>query len=84
MEPFEVFEPRAGESPLVVEVPHAGLWLDAESLARTIVPARCIGRDADLHVDRLFQDAPGEGATLLVARTSRYLVDLNRGENDVK
>lgn len=82
MEPFEVFEPRAGESPLVVEVPHAGLWLDGESLARTIVPARCIGRDADLHVDALFQDAPGEGATLLVARTSRYLVDLNRGEND--
>ena len=53
MEPFEVFEPRAGESPLVVEVPHAGLWLDGESLARTIVPARCIGRDADLHVDAL-------------------------------
>lgn len=33
-------------------------------------------------MDQLFQDAPSEGATLLVARTSRYLVDLNRGEND--
>jgi N-formylglutamate deformylase len=82
VEPFEVVEPTAGESPLVVEVPHAGLWLDGETLARVIAPARCIGRDADLYVDELFQDAPREGATLLVARASRYLVDLNRGEGD--
>src|SRR4029077_10469370 len=33
-------------------------------------------------VDELFQDAPREGATLLVARVSRYVVDLNRGPGD--
>ncbi|MFO0762484.1 MAG: N-formylglutamate amidohydrolase [Byssovorax sp.] len=83
MEPFEVVEPKAGESPVIVEVPHAGLWIDPESMAQTIAPARCIARDADLYVDQLFCDAPGEGATLLVARASRYLVDLNRSETDV-
>ena len=82
MEPFEVVEPQGGESPLLVEVPHAGLWLDPEALAFTIAPARSIARDADLYVDRLFQDAPSEGATLVVANTSRFVVDLNRGEDD--
>jgi N-formylglutamate deformylase len=82
VEPFEVFKPRAGESPLVVEVPHAGLFIDPEALAFTIAPARSIARDADLYVDQLFDDAPSEGASLLVARTSRFVIDLNRSEED--
>jgi N-formylglutamate amidohydrolase len=82
VEPFEIVEPAAGESPVVVEVPHAGLWVDAETLAYTVAPARSIARDADLHVDELCQDAPREGATLLVARYSRFVVDLNRGPDD--
>ena len=81
--PFEVIEPPSGESPVVVEVPHAGLWVDPESLAYTIAPARSIARDADLYVDELFQDAPSMGATLVCAHTSRYVVDLNRAEQDV-
>jgi len=80
---FEVIEPKGGETPVVVEVPHAGLSLDAETLSFTVAPARSIARDADLHVDALFEDAPVEGATLLYARASRYLVDLNRGEQDI-
>ncbi len=83
MEPFEIKEPRSGESAVVVEVPHAGLWIDPESLAFTIAPARSIARDADLHVDELFRDAPDEGATLIAARASRFVVDLNRGAADV-
>lgn len=79
---FEVVEPATGESPVLVEVPHAGLSLDPQTLAFTAAPARSLARDADLYVDALFQDAPREGATLLYARASRYVVDLNRGEND--
>lgn len=79
---FEVVEPRGAESPVLVEVPHAGVHLDPESLAWTIAPARSIGRDADLYVDALFQDAPDEGATLLFSRMSRFVVDLNRSEAD--
>jgi N-formylglutamate amidohydrolase len=82
VESFEIIEPKSGESPLLVEVPHAGVWLDPEAIAFTIAPVRSIGRDADLYVDQLFQDAPAEGATLLVARTSRYVIDLNRSEDD--
>ena len=82
MEPFEVFEPTTGESPVVFEVPHAGLWIDPEALAFTIAPARSVARDADLYVDQLCQDVPTEGATLIVARTSRLVIDLNRAEAD--
>lgn len=80
---FELIEPKGGETPVVVEIPHAGLSLDAETLAYTIAPARSVARDADLLVDALFEDAPAEGATLLYARASRYVVDLNRSENDI-
>jgi N-formylglutamate amidohydrolase len=80
--PFEVRESSAGETPVIVEVPHAGLWLDAESANWTIAPARSIARDADLYVDELFEGATDHGATLLCARVSRYVVDLNRSEHD--
>lgn len=66
-----------------MEVPHAGLALDAEALATLVAPACSIARDADAFVDELYADAPDEGATLLCAGVSRYLVDLNRAESDV-
>jgi len=81
--PFEVFEPTGPETPVVVEIPHAGLDLPAPFLEPLTAPARAIGRDADLYVDALYADAPAEGATVLVCRTSRYAVDVNRAETDV-
>lgn len=69
--------------PIVVEVPHAGLMLDPRSMAWLVAPIRAIGRDADLHVDRLVSDAPTLGATLLVANHSRYVCDLNRDTSEV-
>jgi N-formylglutamate deformylase len=80
---FVLTQPRAPEVPIVVEVPHAGLEVDAETLATLAAPASAIGRDADLYVDQLYEDAPDCGATLLSARMSRYVVDLNRAEQDV-
>ncbi len=80
---FVLKEPRAAEVPVVVEVPHAGLEVDAQTLATLAAPAAAIGRDADLYVDELYEDAPDCGATLLAARMSRYVVDLNRSEHDV-
>jgi N-formylglutamate amidohydrolase len=68
---------------VVVEVPHAGLAIDPAAAAYTIAPVRSVGRDADLFVDRIYANAPALGATSLVARASRYVVDLNRGPHDV-
>jgi N-formylglutamate deformylase len=81
--PFEVREPTGAETPVVVEIPHAGLDLPAPFLEPLAAPARSLGRDADLYVDALYEDAPLEGASVIVARASRYVVDVNRAEGDV-
>ncbi|MBM4359712.1 MAG: N-formylglutamate amidohydrolase [Deltaproteobacteria bacterium] len=78
---FEVVEPEE-DSPVVVEIPHAGLALDPPTLSWIVAPARCIARDADLYVDRLYADAPRLGATVLRSKLSRYVVDLNRADTD--
>lgn len=83
MDAFSVIPPTTEETPVLVEIPHAGLWIDPPTFAWLVAPARAIARDADLYVDELYADAPARGATSLVARFSRYVVDLNRGENDV-
>jgi len=80
---FSVREPEGPEAPLVVEVPHAGLWIDPESVWTIAAPARSIGRDADLYVDELYEAAPSHGATVLVSHVSRYVCDLNREEGDI-
>jgi len=80
---FEVLQPRADETPLVVEVPHAGLGVPPHFATALLASARAIARDADLFVDELYADAIDEGATVLVSRVSRYVVDLNRAETDV-
>ena len=81
--PFELIEPTGSETPVIVEIPHAGLDLPPPFLETVVAPARALARDADLYVDALYQDATLEGATVLVAYASRYLIDVNRAEADV-
>jgi N-formylglutamate deformylase len=81
--PFELLQPTGPETPVVVEVPHAGLDVAAHFLEPLTAPARALARDADLYVDALYEDAPAEGASMIIARASRYIVDLNRAEGDV-
>lgn len=80
---YRIERPRGPRRPVVVEVPHAGLGLDAQSAVWSVAPLRSVVRDADLYVDRLYVDAPDLGATLFVSEMSRYVCDLNRSENDV-
>jgi len=81
--PFERIDPRGPETPVVVEIPHAGLESAPPFLEPLAAPARSLARDADLYVDSLYSEAPDAGATVLVSRTSRYVIDVNRGEGDV-
>jgi N-formylglutamate amidohydrolase len=68
---------------VVVEVPHAGLRIP-ESVSKEIqCDPRDVLRDADAYVDELFSGSHESGATLLVADVSRFVVDLNREEDDV-
>src|SRR5580693_3149868 len=80
--PFDVLLPRGKELPVVVEIPHAGVDVAPAFMPDTLASARAIGRDADLHVDELYGTAHELGASVLVARASRYVADLNRAEQD--
>lgn len=66
-----------GRTPLLIDVPHAGLGLVPE-IADRMSPAGLRRADADWHVEKLFAFATELGAGLMVATQSRYVVDLNR------
>ncbi len=66
-----------GEAPLLVSLPHAGSEIPAEVLERMTPVARA-SADSDWHVERLYDFAADMGASVLQARYSRYLIDLNR------
>ena len=65
------------DSPLIVNVPHAGRHVPDALAFRMTEEARALP-DTDWHVDALFDFVPSTGATLIVATHSRYVVDLNR------
>jgi N-formylglutamate deformylase len=70
-----------GEAPLVISVPHSGTELPP-ALAARLTPQALRFPDTDWHVARLYDFAPGLGVTMIVARHSRYLIDLNRPPDD--
>lgn len=83
MEFFSLTEPTVTETPVLVEVPHAGLAVPEVVRSQVAVSRWVVLRDSDIYVDRLYADAPAHGATLLTAAVSRYVVDLNRAPDDV-
>lgn len=73
-----LFDLQEGDSPLMVNVPHAGCALPP-GLERRLTPAAMALPDTDWLVDELYGFVSELGATLLRANFSRYVVDLNRG-----
>jgi N-formylglutamate amidohydrolase len=80
--PWFLAEP-ARPTPVVVNVPHAGLEVPEGERPLVALEPPALRTDADLDVDQLWSSAPALGAALLVARVSRYVVDLNRDPDDV-
>ena len=73
----ELYQFRAGRTPLLVSMPHTGThvpdWL-APRLTRAAKPLP----DTDWHLEPLYDFLGELGASVLVATHSRYVVDLNR------
>lgn len=71
-----------GRVPLLVSLPHDGSEIPAELADRMTDEARA-APDTDWHVSRLYAFARDVlGASMLVPRFSRYVVDLNRPPDD--
>ena len=77
MEANSVFTLHRGTKPLLVSVPHAGTALPDDQRKRYVERAFAV-EDTDWHLDTLFAFVRDVGASLIVPRYSRYLIDLNR------
>ena len=71
-----------GTQPLLVSLPHDGILIP-EEIAATLTPTARRVPDTDWHVARLYDFARELGASILVPRHSRYVIDLNRSPDDV-
>lgn len=76
------FQLHRGRLPLLVSVPHDGTELP-DAITQRLTPAAQRLPDTDWHIARLYAFVRDMGASLLIPRYSRYVIDLNRGEDDV-
>jgi N-formylglutamate deformylase len=77
----DVFTLVRGSTPLVVSLPHCGQAIPDE-LRESLVARALAVEDTDWHLDRLYGFAAELGASLLVPKYSRFVVDLNRPPDD--
>ena len=76
-----IFSLHRGSAPLLVSLPHDGSAIPP-ALAARMTPEARRAPDTDWHVARLYAFARELGASILVPKHSRYVIDLNRGEDD--
>lgn len=70
-----------GDTPLLVSMPHIGTFLPPD-IKRRMTPTALKLPDTDWHVDKLYAFAEQMGIGLLMSTHSRYVVDLNRSDED--
>jgi len=79
---MSVFSLQQGRVPLLISLPHVGTEIPPE-LHDRLVPRALASEDTDWHLQRLYRPLADKlGASLLVPRYSRYVIDLNRPPDD--
>jgi N-formylglutamate amidohydrolase len=78
----DVFTFHDGSTPLLISIPHDGRLLPDDIESRMTAAGRAIP-DTDWHVAELYAFAEELGASVITARYSRYVVDLNRPPGDL-
>ncbi|WP_024304291.1 N-formylglutamate deformylase [Pseudogulbenkiania sp. MAI-1] len=72
-----IYTLHRGSAPLLISMPHVGTELPAELTGR-LAPVAAELDDTDWHLPRLYDFAVALGASILIPRYSRYVIDLNR------
>ncbi len=72
---------QQGRLPLLVSMPHAGLKLTPAVRDGLVDQARSLP-DTDWHIPRLYDFVREMGASVVAADYSRFVIDLNRPEDD--
>lgn len=79
--PADTHSMTPGSTALVISVPHSGTAIPPYLMPQLTPQARALP-DTDWHVHELYDFAAALGATLIIARYTRYQVDLNRPPDD--
>jgi N-formylglutamate deformylase len=79
---MDTYTLHRGTAPLLISLPHDGTVVPGDIAARLTDSARRVP-DTDWHVSRLYDFARELGASMIVPEYSRYVIDLNRPEDDV-
>ena len=72
---------KQGRVPLLISMPHAGTRLTPAVEAGLIADAKSLP-DTDWHIPQLYDFAAELGASTLAAEYSRFVIDLNRPDDD--
>lgn len=70
-----------GKTPLLISIPHMGTFLPPD-IKRRMTPTALKLPDTDWHLDKLYSFAESMGIGVLMSTHSRYVVDLNRPQED--
>lgn len=81
---FKIVAPKSASRPLIVSCPHSGLEIPPEIKKHLRAEEALALADTDWYVHDLYAFARQIGATLIHARYSRYVIDLNRDPNGQK
>jgi len=74
-------ELRRGTAPLIVSIPHTGL--DLRGLEPRLASDWLARKDADWHIERLYDFASSLDATILRTHVSRTVIDVNRDPSGI-
>lgn len=77
----DVFEYVEGCRPILISMPHNGVQIPQEQLPLMTESAKAMV-DTDWHLNRLYQFAVDSGCYLINPKYSRYVIDLNRPQDD--
>ena len=83
MSTYSVIEPKRRTTSVLFASPHSGRDYPQDLLSRTVLDPVTIRSSEDAFVDQLFSSAPRFGAPLLLAKTPRAYVDLNRSADEM-
>lgn len=76
--PFYIIEPTAPKVPLILSSPHSGVEFPAELQSHFRAELMAQPDDTDWFVHQLYNFAPSLGITMIHAKYSRWVIDLNR------
>ena len=76
--PFVLIEPKTKPVPFILSIPHCGTEFPSELRSDYKPELSKAPDDTDWHLDRLYDFAPELGVTMIYARYSRWVIDLNR------